>query len=590
MWVRFKRWGMKRQRGGVVVYTAISLTFILGFAALAVDIGTLYSAQAELQRAADAAALAAASQLASGALSQMETEAILAAQEAVARNDVYNAQMEIDQNTDIEFGKAVYDPATGRFSFQPGGEVIDAVRVTVRRDDTSAAGPIRLAFGRMFGQPTKGLVARATAVLVPRDIAVVIDLSNSMCHDSQTRYYDRSDGGYSNLRDVWAALDGPEPSRPYIPGPETTTEYASDTGPTFGQMDTWGDPLLPNSYNAANDPGLFKIQRYATVNNADLRSRTLARGYSNDEVDVLMSGVRDGSFSHWRNRTLVLLGLVEWKSGRPGGKYAGGDGDSYVDSSELFNWLPKPSWRVSTWTWSGYVSWVGYTGLYRYIRPEFRWRYGLKTFTDYLIEGHPQFDRNNNLWATPEEPLRAIKDAVQSMIDVIVAQDSLDHVSLEIFATTAKHEVDLTDDLQLIPETLYRRQSGHYDRATNIAGGLAQAINELTGPNARPNAAKVIMLMSDGVANTDEQGNWLGDGSEVARQLALDRAQQAADLGMTIYTVSVGYDVDRPLLQQIAEIGRGQEFYAVGNPEEYSQQLEDIFRTLGGKRPVALIE
>ena len=33
-----------------------------------------------------------------------------------------------------------------------------------------------------------------------------------------------------------------------------------------------------------------------------------------------------------------------------------------------------------------------------------------------------------------------------------------------------------------------------------------------------------------------------------------------------------------------------QEFYAAGTPEEYTEQLEDIFRTLGGKRPVALIE
>ena len=37
-------------------------------------------------------------------------------------------------------------------------------------------------------------------------------------------------------------------------------------------------------------------------------------------------------------------------------------------------------------------------------------------------------------------------------------------------------------------------------------------------------------------------------------------------------------------------IGRGQEFYAVGSPEEYTEQLQDIFRAIGGKRPVALIE
>ena len=44
------------------------------------------------------------------------------------------------------------------------------------------------------------------------------------------------------------------------------------------------------------------------------------------------------------------------------------------------------------------------------------------------------------------------------------------------------------------------------------------------------------------------------------------------------------------LMQEIATIGGGQEFYAVGNPEEYTEQLELIFRSLGGERPVALIE
>ena len=93
--------------------------------------------------------------------------------------------------------------------------------------------------------------------------------------------------------------------------------------------------------------------------------------------------------------------------------------------------------------------------------------------------------------------------------------------------------------------------------------------------------------MSDGVANIDESGNY---GEDAAREYATEVAQQAADEGMRIYTVSVGYSVDRALMQEIAAIGNGQEFYAAGSPEEYTEELEAIFRTLGGKRPVALIE
>ncbi|MBU0616443.1 MAG: hypothetical protein KKI02_01865, partial [Planctomycetes bacterium] len=58
-----KRQHGRIRRGAVVVYVAICLTVIIGFAALAVDIGMLYATHAEMQRAADSAAMAAAWEL-----------------------------------------------------------------------------------------------------------------------------------------------------------------------------------------------------------------------------------------------------------------------------------------------------------------------------------------------------------------------------------------------------------------------------------------------------------------------------------------------------------------------------------------------
>lgn len=579
-----------RKRAVVVVLVAIALTVIMGMAALSIDMGMLYSVKNELQRSADAAALAAASELALGGDATAADLAVDAANEVVARNPVLKETMGVSAAANLEMGQALPD-ANGKLQFSPGGPPYDAVRVTLERNSNSNEGPINLLFARALGHQTANVKARAAAVLVPRDIAVIIDLSNSMNHDSQLRYWDRGDGGASNLRDIWAALDGPEPSRPYYPGAETDTEYAGDTGPTYGIMTDWGSPLLPSSYDPYSDSGLTYLPRYSSTNDANILASLQARGYSNEEISALMSGSLDGSKAHWKNRICVLLGLAEWRSGKSGGKYGsgGGDGDNKIENSEAINWLPYPSWR-GNWSWKGYVYWVAYTGVYRYYRPEFRYRYGLKTFTDYLLESHPENYATTNLWATPEEPVRAAKDAVQSMIDVISAADSLDHVSLEIFASTSRHEVDLTGSLQQVPDTLYERQSGHYDRATNIAGGLIEAIAELQSARARPNAHKVIILMSDGVANTDEAGNYVGEGSATVRQYALNRAQEAADLGFVIHTISLGYSVDRDLLQNIALIGHGQEFYAAGSPADYSDQLEQIFRSLGGKRPVALIE
>lgn len=580
------RWRLRR--AAVAVYLAVSMTVVMGMAALAVDIGALYQAQAELQRAADAAALAAAAQLVGEGIADPQVAAVEAADQTAQRNAVLRTCAGLDSQSDVELGRAVWSPESGQFVFQSSSEPYDAVRVKVRRTEGSQAGPIELMFARFLGHDTRGLEAQAAAVLVPRDIAVVIDLSNSMNWDSQLRFWDRSDGGYANTRDVWCALDGWEPSRPYIPGSELETEYAADTGPTYGIMMQWGDPLLPGSYSPSSDPGLYYIPRYSACTDGRIQSSLQARGYSADEISILTGGTRDGNSSHYNYRAAVCLGLATWRSGRPGGLYSGGDGDAYVESSELV-WIPLPPYRVN-WSWSGYVSWVANGSQYRYTLPQFRYRYGLKTFTDFLLESKPRYSETNNLWATPQQPLRAVKDAVQAMVDVIVALESLDHASLEVFATTVHHEVDLTDCLQSLPDRLYQMQTGHYDRCTNIGGGLAQAIAELQSARARPNAHKVILLMSDGVANIDENGNYVGDGSQAARDYATHQAEVAADLGIRIYTISVGYNVDRPLMQEIASIGRGQEFYAAGNPEEYTEQLETIFRTLGGKRPVALIE
>ena len=52
---------LKDERGAVLILVAGTMVVLLGFAALAVDVGFLMSARTEAQRTADAMALAAAS-------------------------------------------------------------------------------------------------------------------------------------------------------------------------------------------------------------------------------------------------------------------------------------------------------------------------------------------------------------------------------------------------------------------------------------------------------------------------------------------------------------------------------------------------
>ena len=47
---------------------------------------------------------------------------------------------------------------------------------------------------------------------------------------------------------------------------------------------------------------------------------------------------------------------------------------------------------------------------------------------------------------------------------------------------------------------------------------------------------------------------------------------------------------NQSLMSRIADIGQGEHFHAEGSTEEYSVELEQTFRRLGGTRPVEVIQ
>ena len=53
-----------RRRGAVVAFALVMMIVLVGFASLTLDVGAIYNTRADLQNAADAAALAGASVLA----------------------------------------------------------------------------------------------------------------------------------------------------------------------------------------------------------------------------------------------------------------------------------------------------------------------------------------------------------------------------------------------------------------------------------------------------------------------------------------------------------------------------------------------
>ncbi|RIK62195.1 MAG: hypothetical protein DCC65_17845 [Planctomycetota bacterium] len=607
----------------------------VGVAALAVDTGLMFSAKQELQSAADAAALAAAAKL--GASCEAQNAAVVEAALYASLNEIAGDGADLI-DSDVVLGHAVLNGE--RFDFMPGEQPYDAVRVTLKRDQTVADGPVSLVFGKTLGVDGARLQASATAMLTPRDIAIVIDLSGSMNDDSEMRHYDdftSEAGGETrpgvqvNLEDVWLALpcekgnngvgNGIDPQPPGnpsnyndqpgtgpgspnsqggnpSPGAEPTGPNGGCGGPRWGWMTGFGNTIVLGSYTPVGDPGLYHIPRSATCSDAEVIANITEAGYSTAERTALLSGSFDSNSTYYINRVKVLLGLAGWKSKKPGGKYNGGpgNGDNKVDTNEL---TQEAGYSFGGGSWNDWVNYVMSTSNQMYATDSnFRYRYGIKTFVNYLLEKQGSHTKCPELAGAPEMPLYSVKEAVQAMVDTIVDLQTQDYCSLEIFATSGRHEIDLTGPdgetsaevaLQVIPDTLFERQAGHYDNTTCIGCGVDEAIEELTSERGRDSAAKVMIVLTDGKPNIAPNGS-------NPESYCVDRVTEASEMGITVYTIGVGADVQADLLEEMAEIGHGQYFFADNAPDPvtglpmYVQQLRDIFETLGGERPVRLIQ
>ena len=624
------RGGMGSRARGVAMIQAVVVTGVvgLGVAALAIDSGLMFHSRQELQNAADASALAAAMELGSIPVDSGQMARDQAALYA-SKNNVALQGMRIDSNQDVTFGHATFSSQTGKYTFTAGAQPFDAVQVVAHRDSSNVGGPIDLLFGRALGQNTADISASAVAMLVPRDIAVVIDLSGSMNDDSELRhsatFLSESGSGTRagvqvNLKDIWTALPknkgingvgsgstgaptvpsggnsqpGSGSGTPQAQGgnPDSGTEPSGGSGnpagPRWGWMTGWGSALTLGSYSAAGDGGLYYLARSKAFNDPDAHANLSELGYTNAERNALESFSNDATWQFYLNRVKVCLGLAAWRSGKSGAKFSGGgNGDDRVDTAELIYACP---WPFSAGSWDAYISYVSSSSSMMYQTDNsVRYRFGIKTFVNYLLEQDCANNQVPELAATPEMPLASVKGAVQVLSDTVTALQSQDMLSLEIFATTLHHEVDLTSTFQSVPNRLNAMQSGHYDTCTNIAGGLSQAIAELTSSRARPQARKIIILMTDGKPNVDQNGNYVGDNDPAALSWTYDRATYAANNGMVIYTIAVGGDADQNVTQQIAQIGKGQAYFAGSTPDLYAPQLQQIFQALGGRRAVQLI-
>jgi Flp pilus assembly protein TadG len=158
------------QRGGAALLFVMILPVLLGFAALSVDLANIHRVKAELQNAADAAALAGAGSLTTpGGDPYNWSAATATAQELAQKNFANGSKIQDAQNE------------TGYWNLQsqswndtaPGTGDVPAVRATIAISGTENNGPLQLFFAPIFSffdhadHSGHDLHASAVAVIAP---------------------------------------------------------------------------------------------------------------------------------------------------------------------------------------------------------------------------------------------------------------------------------------------------------------------------------------------------------------------------------------------------------------------------------------
>ena len=179
--IRISQKQQHARHGGIVAWSAVTLTAVVGFTALAVDVGFMTQTKAQMQAAADGSALSAALEMPNGwgtgktsTATQVDAAGRYAAQSIATKYRVgEQAAAYLDTTRDVRFGQRTQD-AQGAWIETWGASPYNMVEVSIHRDQplpgdvaTRADQQLPLFFAKAMGNPSASLIAKATAVLSP---------------------------------------------------------------------------------------------------------------------------------------------------------------------------------------------------------------------------------------------------------------------------------------------------------------------------------------------------------------------------------------------------------------------------------------
>ncbi|WP_322796563.1 vWA domain-containing protein [Tepidiforma sp.] len=192
----------------------------------------------------------------------------------------------------------------------------------------------------------------------------------------------------------------------------------------------------------------------------------------------------------------------------------------------------------------------------------------------------------------PAQPFDAAIDAAKYFTSLF--DEQYDKIGAVRYSTTATISQNLTANFSAVRGSLdaVLWPAG----STNIAHGLAVGRQVLDGSGKRANAVRVLVLLTDGVANTycgsatynpanyNSTSCTTGSGVTQAEAHARQEAQRAANGDIIIFTIGLGNDLNTSFLQDIATIGRGHFYHAPTTAE-----LDEAFQAVAEQTHIALV-
>lgn len=288
----------ENERGAAAVLVAFSMVALLGFAALAVDVGAMYAEKTQLQTGADATALAIAGECAKG----------ISCPAAMA--DPGNRLAEANAN----------DGSSGVFSVTQPSET--SVRVETNAQAAgSTEDSFTLYFARVLGHETSVIHAAAVASWGAPSSATTLPWTISQCvfeqHLSATQLYDlQNTGSFTGDPDDAHILLRYDENTPDYPGCEPQNGYAEGG---FGWLDRdtgCSADIDVTEGEIGNDPG----------NDFPSECTAILASLMDEPILVPIFSTATGSGQH---ATYTLTGFIAFQV--TGYKFGGGPSLTSVD-------------------------------------------------------------------------------------------------------------------------------------------------------------------------------------------------------------------------------------------------------------------